>query len=585
MASSSTHRPRPASASATAVTILALAVTFALAGAGVPPAGATGPTCSDEGQGALLYGGGTGEADDPYRIATLAHLEALRDRVNLDAENQTGCAFLQTADLDLSGIASWTPIGMDAGSSSRRFRGGYDGGFHRISNLTITDASLAPNVNSYGLFGRVDRSSSAAAGSVYLRNLRLVDVDIALTSTAADDLYVGGLAGRVLDDAAVAQVAVTGSITVDYRSDEDLYVGGLVGRTRGSSSVSDRVVFIGTIDVAFGTTGATKQANVGGLVGRTSDGSTVSLGYASADVVVTAVSVGGTPNVGDLYAGVLVGTSSTQPSTFAEMYAVGSVEIEIPVGVADGYAGVFGFIGNADDSFTDLYYLDSIGSFAGGQVLGFGAAGLVNVNARTDAEMRLAQPAATMTGTGGRWTYANVPGASNPDGTWYLVLAPRPGEYPYPVFFWEIGDLEDIEDAVVASSVAAGPSVMCTPLDPRVDATVTCQVLGGDAGIDVLWRVAVAGEPVGAAGLRLGPDGSGTFSFVVPRAALGLPLTVELVEWSGPVPIGTAGGPLPARVPAGQGPSVPFGPLVAAALVGFAAVAAGLRRLTLGTAG
>jgi len=95
-------------------------------------------------------------------------------------------------------------------------------------------------------------------------------------------------------------------------------------------------------------------------------------------------------------------------------------------------------------------------------------------------------------------------------------------------------------------------TITCSPTDPAAGATVTCQVRGGDPDIDVLWRAA-AGSAVVEGAVRLGPDGQGTFTFLVPRTALGLPLTVELVAWTGPVPVGTVGGPIPSSVPAGEG--------------------------------
>jgi surface protein len=95
-------------------------------------------------------------------------------------------------------------------------------------------------------------------------------------------------------------------------------------------------------------------------------------------------------------------------------------------------------------------------------------------------------------------------------------------------------------------------TVACSPTDPAAGATVTCEVRGGDPDIDVLWRAA-AGPTVVEGSVRLGPDGQGTFTFLVPRSALGLPLTVELVAWTGPVPVGTVGGPVPSGVPAGEG--------------------------------
>jgi hypothetical protein len=120
---------------------------------------------------------------------------------------------------------------------------------------------------------------------------------------------------------------------------------------------------------------------------------------------------------------------------------------------------------------------------------------------------------------------------------------------------------------------ASAPTVAlaCAPSSVQAGATVTCSVTGGDPGIDILWRASY--NPVFAeAGVTLDADGAGTFSFMVPAAALGQEVMVELVEWTAPVSLGvaSAGSLVPTSVPAGEGPGAPVIPLsiaVASALV------------------
>ncbi len=118
-----------------------------------------------------------------------------------------------------------------------------------------------------------------------------------------------------------------------------------------------------------------------------------------------------------------------------------------------------------------------------------------------------------------------------------------------------------VEPAATSAPVAA-PSLACLPVVPVADDVVSCMVSGADPDIDILWRAAY--NPVFAsAGVRIGADGTGTFSFVVPAAALGEELSVELVEWAAPMSLGVVGGPVPSSVPAGEGP---VGLLVAVAV-------------------
>jgi len=128
-------------------------------------------------------------------------------------------------------------------------------------------------------------------------------------------------------------------------------------------------------------------------------------------------------------------------------------------------------------------------------------------------------------------------------------------------------------------STPSPPSVSCAPLPLVPGASVTCTITGGDPGIDIFWQAAY--NPVFAgAGVTLDANGTGIFTFTVPRAAIGQTVTVELVEWLAPVSIGVAGGPVPSSVPSGGGP-VPVWSLVLLALAGGLALrrmsAAGVR--------
>lgn len=539
------------------------------------PAGAA-TTCSDDEEGAR-YGGGTGEAGDPYRIATVAHLGALRDRVNDDDKNQAGCYFLQTADLDLSGIPSWVAIGFE-----ETFEGHFDGGFRTISGLTIAGGPFTGtdrSVRYFGLFGR------ARDGSV--TNVRLVGVSIDLEFDAGstEDIYVGSLiavmrgttGSSVRTD--VERSSVQGDITVTFRGGRSLYLGGLVGRSNEDAFIEDRNTFIGAIDATIGLSNrsSNEDANVGGLVGRTSNNSTLSRGYVSASITVRVEEPALTTGQRRSHAiGMLTGSTSGNASALSELYAVGSLDVSRVGGWTETddatvRSGVFGVIADEDDTFTDIFYLDTLGDFAGGQVGGFDpAVGLQNVTALSDAQMRGAQPATTMVGTGtgaaDRWRYANGPSPVT-GGEWFLVLDPVPGGYPYPVFTWEVEEVP-AGTSIISRSVftvappaapvpTSGPTLACDPTDPPVGATVTCTIAGGDADIDILWRATAGDAVIASTGVRLGSDGTGTFSFVVPASAFGLPIGVELVEWTAPLAVGVAGGPVPSTVPAGEGPTLP----------------------------
>lgn len=561
---------RAARGLATALVMVLVATHIAIPAA--TPAAAT--TCMDAGRGSSHYGGGTGEAGDPYRIATVANLEAIRERVDQHSESQAGCFFIQTADLDLSGIASWVAIG-----SSRTFEGHFDGGFRTIGNLTIAGGPFTSSSPVYfGLFGQV------SGGSV--TNVRLVGVSIDLEFDAASSssIYIGALISlmpsvKAPGETLVERSTAQGSITVTFRGGSGLYAGGLVGRSRRNARVEDRNAFIGTIDATIGnasTSTSGRDMNVGGLVGRTSSNSTLSRGYVSADITVRVEEPAETESERSHDIGMLTGSTSGNASALSELYAVGSLDVSRVGGWTETddatvRSGVFGLIEDPDDTFTDIYYLDTLGDFAGGQVSGFDPDdGLGNVTALTDAQMRGVQPATRMVGTGtgaaDRWRYANGPSPVS-GGEWFLVLDPVPGGYPYPVFTWEVEEVP-AGTSIISRTVftvppaadpvpASGPVLSCDPNDAAVGVTVTCTVTGGDAGINILWGATAGADVIASTGVRLDSDGIGTFSFVVPVSALGLPIGVELVAWTSPIAVGVAGGPVPSTVPAGQGPALP----------------------------
>jgi len=550
-----------------------LGAALLLAGVLDAPAAAV-PGCTDPGQTAR-YSGGTGDPGDPYLIASVGDLIALRDRVNLDEEDQEFCVFEQTVDLDLGSAGTWVAIGTNT-TSSRRFLGTFDGGYRAIDNLTIT--TVDPAVTYYGLFGYVRHGT--------LSNLRLSNVRIDLTfDEVSGSRYVGAVAGRMESSSTSSPLttlersSVQGDVTVRYSGNDDVYVGGLVGRARTNAVLDDRLAFIGTLRGAYGTTGSNRDGNFGGLVGRTSQNASLSVAYVWADVRIDAQPADGSPNRGSLLVGLLTGSSSSQKSDLAEMYATGRVSIRGDVGDGIGAAGVVGFIENQEDEFIDLYYEDTIGRFDGRRVDDYATAGLI-VTTLPRAQMQGVQPASTMLRSSGttRWRFANVPGAPDADGTWYLVLDPA----GFPVFDWEVNAIPAdsappafLRFLTTPAPADAGPTLAlaCTPDALRVGTVVTCTITGGGPGIDILWHAAY--NPVFAgAGVTLDEAGVGSFSFTVPRAALGSALTVELVEWTDPMQLGIVEGPTPASIPSGGGapPVLPAAMLGLLGLLGFVAV-------------
>lgn len=142
--------------------------------------------------------------------------------------------------------------------------------------------------------------------------------------------------------------------------------------------------------------------------------------------------------------------------------------------------------------------------------------------------------------------------------------------------------------AVSAAPVpATGPALDCVLVGPADGLRVACTVRDAVPDVDILWRATY--NPVLASdGVTPGSDGAGVFSFPIPAAAAGSVISIELVDWLSPITISVApadaapssaqGGPVPARVPAGDGgPTMPTGPLLLL-LVGVGAFLSGRAR-------
>lgn len=98
---------------------------------------------------------GAGTEANPYKISSLADLRGLQTNVNRFKKTYEGEYFLQTADIDMTGVKSWDQIGTIARADvSYPFKATYDGGGHKITNWTF-DYSKQSDPRYAGLFGNV----------------------------------------------------------------------------------------------------------------------------------------------------------------------------------------------------------------------------------------------------------------------------------------------------------------------------------------------------------------------------------------------------------------------------------------------
>ena len=263
------------------------------------------------------YGGGTGEPNDPYQIATVDDLMLLGESPQ-DYDKH----FILTADIDMDPklpgrkVFDKAVIAPDTDPTEGRFKGTpftgvFDGNGHTISHLTIAGVSYL------GLFGHLGDGAKVS-------NLGLEDVDI--YGTGAN---VGGLVG--LNLGSIIASYCTGGVSGDSS------VGGLMGGN------------VGMVAMSYSSGTVSGNGGVGGLLGR--NGGNIATSYSTGTVT------------GNEYVGGLVGNSSW----------TGSITTSYSTGTVTGSSEVGGLAGFNGGSIATSY---SAGAVTGDKLVG----GLVGLN-------------------------------------------------------------------------------------------------------------------------------------------------------------------------------------------------------------
>lgn len=137
----------------------------------------TVPARSSAPMGAVVKGyAGSGTADDPLLIQSIDDLMDLtRPEVG-----QQGYHFLQTADLDISGISTWPAI---------NFKGTYDGGRHSVTDKNVGDDShrwLFKSLAISRVVGLTLKNCGLSEVTVNTSELNSCSTSVNLTGTASD---------------------------------------------------------------------------------------------------------------------------------------------------------------------------------------------------------------------------------------------------------------------------------------------------------------------------------------------------------------------------------------------------------------
>ena len=153
---------------------LAMVMVLGILGTGIVPADAA-PDGNWIDYAAEAFAGGSGTADDPYRIATAVQLAKLAKDVNSAVLGSTheGEYFVLTDSISLSKHA-WTPIGrgpVGDPPSDFAFSGYFDGAGHTITGLYVDTTSTGYYAGLYCChIGRTQREGAHNHRSRSLRN-------------------------------------------------------------------------------------------------------------------------------------------------------------------------------------------------------------------------------------------------------------------------------------------------------------------------------------------------------------------------------------------------------------------------------
>lgn len=204
--------------------------------------------------GGYNFGGGNGTKDAPWLITSREDLIALAEFLNsgdaaTNYNNCDGYYFKQTADIDLTGVDNWEPIGYSGGTC---FSGNYDGDGHIIANATSSGKVDGDGYATAGIFGWVLRGS---VKNLHVKNANFV-------ATGQDNYsYVGGITG-ICFGASIENCLVTDSILESkHNSFNSNCAGSIAGYSTGGKFNKCAADYNRVTSMAYG----------GGFVGEVDD--------------------------------------------------------------------------------------------------------------------------------------------------------------------------------------------------------------------------------------------------------------------------------------------------------------------------
>jgi len=217
-------------------------------------------------------------------VSTAKELKDFADAVNNDHTIGTSSVkariarVLQTADIDLTGIDDWTPIGNVTSSSNNYFKGSYNGNGYTISNLKIKSGEWFR-----GLFGLVNGESSSTPAVLTGIHLRNVDIEVSHNS----NISCGAIAGSISSDAVITFCSAQGEIKTNT-TQQNNHSGGITGNNSGGTISYCRADV--KVAASSDANDTNLECNAGGIAG-TNDGTILACEASGSEVSAKAYNV------------------------------------------------------------------------------------------------------------------------------------------------------------------------------------------------------------------------------------------------------------------------------------------------------
>lgn len=174
-----------------------------------------------------------------YEISDVQDLVDLATYVNGTDNVSIGKTFRQTANIDMSSVNNFDPIGSIGGSKS--FKGTYDGGNFTISNLTVSN-----NYGAIGLFGMIKDAT--------IRNIVLVSPTVGAVNPGGNEVCLGALIG-VCDKISGTNTVynchvISPTLTVSGTSSGTNNIGAIIGEIYNKTTVTNCYYYSNTTEYA-----------------------------------------------------------------------------------------------------------------------------------------------------------------------------------------------------------------------------------------------------------------------------------------------------------------------------------------------